>query len=252
MRGWLISTVAVTGLLAGVPQQSRAQGIPTIDAAEIAQTINTLHQLQQQYQAVMGIFGTLLRVVDPNSIATNIIGTQPLPGAPQISQMITGSGNFGSLGSLASQFLSANTVYTPQSTGSDDFNAAFMQRSSNTLAGVQAMAQQSMASLQQHIIGLSTVQQQLSDVQTQADVSAIQGRLQAEQANLAAQGAQAQYLGTLLAAQQQQYQLQELQSRRQSADALLASVTGSGAASGNSAAPQLSAMNLPTFSSTGP
>ena len=51
-----------------------------------------------------------------------------------------------------------------------------------------------------------------------------------------------------LAAQQQQYSLQQLQNQRQSADALLASVTG-----GTSGTPtQLTSANLPTFSATGP
>jgi hypothetical protein len=202
--------------------------------------------MKQDYQVYMGIFGSLLRVVDPNSMASGIIGSQPLPGDPQISQMMVGNGNFGSLSGLASQFLQANTVYTPQSTGANDFNAALMQRNGNTLAGVQAMVQQSINSIQTHIAGITDVQQQLSTVKTDADVAAIQGRLQAEQANLAAQGVQAQSLQTMLAAQQQAYTLQELQNQRQSADALLASVTGGTPNTTTTAA------NIPTFGATGP
>jgi hypothetical protein len=51
---------------------------------------------------------------------------------------------------------------------------------------------------------------------------------------------------TMLVAQQQQYALQELQNQRQSADALLASVTGSTAGTTAIAA------NVPTFGATGP
>jgi hypothetical protein len=225
MRRLLLATVAAASVLGGYARSSTAQ-IVTIDPAEITQTINTLHQLQQEYQAVMGVFGSLLRAVDPNSMATGLIGSQPLPGASQISGMLSGNGSFGGLSGLANQFLSANTVYTPQSTGAGDFNATYLQRNGNTLAGVQAMLQQSIQSIQTHIAGLTDIQGQLSTVKTEADVSAINGRLMAEQANLSAQGVQAQSLQTMLMAQQQAYQLQEMQVQRQSADALLQSVTG--------------------------
>jgi Skp family chaperone for outer membrane proteins len=145
---------------------------------------------------------------------------------PQISQMMTGGGNFGSLSGVANQFQQANTVYMPQSIGPTDFNASYMQRQGNTLSGVQAMLQQSIGSIQTHIAGITDVQGQLSTATTAADIAAIQGRLQAEQANLAAQGAQAQSLQTMLNAQQQQYQLQQDQNQRRSADDLLQSVTG--------------------------
>jgi hypothetical protein len=247
MKHILLVTTAALALLGFQARPGRAQ-IPTIDAASIAQLLSQLQQMKQDYQVYMGIFGSLLRVVDPNSMATGIVGSQPLPGVPQISQMMVGNGNFGSLAGLASQFLQANTVYTPQSTGANDFNAAFMQRNGNTLAGVQAMVQQSITSIQSHIAGLTDVQQQLSTVKTDADVAAIQGRLQAEQANLTAQGVQAQSLQTMMAAQQQAYTLQTQQMARQSADSVVAYYGGSAPLT----TPTTTAANLPTFSSTGP
>jgi hypothetical protein len=239
----ILLAITVALALSGFQGGPAKAQVATIDAAAIVQLVNQLHQMQQEYQAVMGVFGSLLRVVDPNSMATGIIGSQPLPGVPQISQIMVGNSNFGSLAGLASQFLQANTIYTPPSTDANDFNAAFMQRNGNTLAGVQAMVQQSINSIQTHITGLTDIQQQLSTVKTEADVAAIQGRLQAEQANLTAQGVQAQSLQTMLVAQQQQYALQELQNQRQSADALLASVTGG---------TTTTAANIPTFGATGP
>jgi Type IV secretion system proteins len=248
MRSLVLATVAAVASLSTYSAPSSAQ-IVTIDPAEITQTINTLHQLQQEYQAVMGVFGSLLRAVDPNSIATSLIGSQPLPGALQISGMLSGSGNFGNLSEVANQFLSANTAYTPRSTGADDFNASFLQRNSNTLAGVQAMIQQSIQSIQTHIAGLIDIQGELSTVKTEADVSAINGRLTAEQANLSAQGVQAQSLQTMLQAQQAQYQLQEMQKRRQSADALLQSVTGG--VPGSGASTPTTTTTVPTFTAGG-
>jgi hypothetical protein len=59
--------------------------VATIDVAEINQKVNTLHQLQQEYQAVMGVLGTLERVIDPNAIAPGINGQQPLPSTPSRS-----------------------------------------------------------------------------------------------------------------------------------------------------------------------
>ena len=246
MRRFLL---AATTLVAFRIAPAHAQ-LVTIDPAEIAQTVNTLHQLQQQYQVVMGVFGSLMRAVDPNSMAANLIGSQPLPGASQISGMVTGNGNFGNLSGVANQFLSANTVYSPQSTGAGDFNASYLQRSGNSLAGVQAMIQQSIGSIQTHIAGLTDIQGQLSTVKTEADVSAINGRLTAEQANLSAQGVQAQSLQTMLMAQQQQYQLQEQQKQRQSADALLQSVTG-GTSAGGTPMLTTTTTTVPTFSTGG-
>jgi hypothetical protein len=249
MRRLLSATAAAVVLLGAYAGPSSAQ-IATVDVAEITQTINTLRQLQQEYQAVMGVFGSLLRVVDPNSMAIGLIGSQPLPGASQISGLLTGSGDFGNLSGLASQFQQVNTVYTPTSTGSDDFNATFLQRNGNTLAGVQAMIQQSIQSIQTHIAGLTTIQGELSTVKTEADVSAINGRLMAEQANLSAQGVQAQSLQTMLMAQQQQYQLQQQQMVRQAADSTVAYYGGdSGAAPGQ--APVTASTTVPTFNVAG-
>jgi type IV secretion system protein VirB5 len=247
MRRFLLAATVGICLL-GLEAPARAQ-IAVIDGASITQLLNQLQQLKQEYQATMGIFGSLLRAVDPNQVATNLIGSQPLPGGQQISQLLIGEGNFGSLSGLANQFLTANTVYTPLSTGSGDVNATLLQRSGNSLAGVQAMVQQSIQSIQQHILGLTQIQAQLSTVTTEADVSAVQGRLQAEQANLAAQGVQAQSLQTMLQAQQLQYQLQQQQMVRQAADSTVAYYGG--APQAPAAQPQVTAATIPTFAAGG-
>lgn len=230
--------IVLVGLLA-TAMPAHAQ-VVTVSPSELVQMASQLRQMQQDYEVYKGIFGTLLREVDPNNIASGLIGSQPLPGVGQIGQVMTGGGNFGSLSGLAGQYMQANTVYTPQSTGPDDFNAGYMQRTGNTLSGVQAMLQQSIGSIQQHITGITEIQGQLSTVTTQADVAAINGRLQAEQANLAAQGTQAQSLQTMMMAQQQQYELQQMQNQRRSADALLESVTGG-------TGPTQPATTVPTF-----
>lgn len=238
MKRILLTTAAVACLL-GIAAPARAQ-IPVTDVASIAQLLSQLQQLKETYTATMGVFGSLVRAVDPNSMATGLIGQQPLPGGSQIGQMLTGGGNFGPLSGLATQYMQANTAYQPQSFGTGDFNASYLQRNGNSLAGVQAMAQQSIQSIQTHIAGLTQIQSQLSTVKTDADVSAIQGRLQAEQANLSAQGVQAQSLQTMMAAQQAQYQLQAQQRARQAADETVTYYGGS-----SSATP--STTTVPTF-----
>jgi hypothetical protein len=244
MRCALLSAVAVAALtLTALP--ARAQ-VRVVDDTSIMQLVRQFQQMQQDYEVYKGIFGSLLRAVDPNSIAQNLIGSQPLPGVGQIGQLVTGGSNFGNLAGIAGQFLRSNTAYTPQSTGSDDFNAAYLERRGNSLSSIQAMAQQSLQSIETHIAGLVDIQDQLSSVQSVGDLDAIKGRLQAEQANLAAQGAQAQSLQTMLIAQEQQFALQQDQMRRQAADSEVAYYSGGGSA--DTTTPTLTAANIPTFS----
>lgn len=251
-RFLLVSTVS---LALWSPAQAQ---IPTIDSAAIVQLVAQIEKMKQQYTATMGIFGTLMRGIDPNSMASNLIGQQPLPGVGQIGQIMGGSGNFGSLSGLASQFLRNNTVYTPPSIGGTDFNADYMMRNGNTLAGTQAMAQQSIEAMQAHISGLTQIQEELSTpgVKTSADIEAIQARLQAEQANIAAQNTQVASLGILAQTQERAYFQQRLQFQRQAADSALAYYQGTGAETPPTSGPLGSPIALnnpvPTFNSTGP
>jgi hypothetical protein len=246
MKRWLLATTAGIVLL-GVHVMPVRADVVVVDPTSIQQLISQLQQMKQEYTATMGIFGSLISTLNPNSIATNLIGSQPLPGAASISQLAVGGGNFGALSGLANQFLQANTAYAPQSTGSNDYNASLMQRNGNTLASVLAMAQQSISSIQTHIAGLTEIQAELTTQQSQANVSAIQARLQAEQANLSAQNVQAQSLQTMLAAQQQAYELQQTQVQRQAADQFRAYVNGGT----GPAMPINTAANIPTFNSVG-
>jgi hypothetical protein len=244
MRRLLAGSVAGASLLAFLAVPARAQ-YPVIDVAALGQLYNQLNQMQRNYQVYMQIYGSLIRMVDPNSLRQDLMGSQPMPSAPNIGQILQGTGNFGSMGGTAGQYLSANTVYIPPSTGAGDFNAALIQRNANSLAGLVAMAETSINSIQSHIAGLATIQAQLSTVTNQTDLAAIQGRLQAEQANISAQGVQAQSVSAMMEAQRQQYELQQMQQQRKSADDLMASVsTGTAGIQ----APQLTASNLPTFS----
>jgi hypothetical protein len=236
---------AAAAMLCG---QAHAQ-VVTISPAELTKLASELDQMKQEYTATLGIFGSLVRQLDPNTYAQQLLAAaNPMPQVGQITQAIsgfTGTGT-GGLAGMAGQFLRSNTYYMPQSTGAGDFNASMLQRQVSTLSNAQALAQQSMSSIQTHISGISDIQAQLSTATSQADLAAINGRLQAEQANLAAQGVQAQALNTLVQAQQAQYQQMAAQKARQDADAYAASLpggTGGTAADAQTPLPQ----QIPTF-----
>jgi hypothetical protein len=223
--------------------------VVTISPAELTKLASQLDQMKQEYTATLGVFGSLVRQLDPNTIAQQLLASaNPMPQVGQITQAIsgfTGTGT-GGLAGMAGQFLRNNTYYMPQSTGAGDFNALTLQQQASTLSNAQALAQQALTSLQTHISGISDIQAQLSTATSQADLAAINGRLQAEQANLAAQGVQAQALNALVQAQQAQYQQMAMQRLRQEADDLATSVGGTAATSGLPT-PPAPAQQIPTF-----
>lgn len=235
MRGTWLRTAGVLALLSAAVTPARAD-VVVIDPSEITQVVNELNELKQMYQVAQNTLGTLLRVVNPNGIAQNIIGMQPMPSTQNITGILTGGNNFGALSTLANQFQSTNTYYTPQSTGTGDYSASMLSRNSNSLAGLQAMLATQMQSTQTYISGLTQIQSSLNSVTSEADLTAIQGRIAAETANMQAQGVQITAINGMMSAQQQQYQLMGDQRRRQAADCLLASVNGGGTCTSNTTA----------------
>ena len=99
--------------------------------------------------------------------------------------MLQGGLSVGNLGRIAQQFLDADTIYRP---GGADFNATQLNNSATSLANVQALATQSLQSIQNHITGLDQLREQLSSVSSEADLAAIRGRIEAEQADVQAKG----------------------------------------------------------------
>ena len=78
MRGTWLRTAGVLALLSAAVTPARAD-VVVIDPSEITQVVNELNELKQMYQVAQNTLGTLLRVVNPNGIAQNIIGMQPMP-----------------------------------------------------------------------------------------------------------------------------------------------------------------------------
>jgi hypothetical protein len=181
---------------------------------EFAQQIN---QMVEDYQQYVAIFGQLKAMLNPNTIAEQLFGDQnPLPDIGQLTSVFQGGAlNPGALANLAKQFLNSDTIYRPPG---GDFTATQINNSAASLANVQALADQSLQSIEDHITGLQQLRSELSDVSSQADLTAIQGRIQSEQADLTAQGTQAQALQTEMLAQQEVVQQQQQQEARQNAD----------------------------------
>jgi len=200
-------------------------------ATQVQDFAQQIQQMEQDYRMFTGIFQQLQRMVDPNNIATELFGEQnPLPAVGQITSMLQGGVSVGSLGRIAQQFLTADTIYRPSGT---DFNATELNNSAASLANVQALATQSLQSIQNHITGLDQLRNQLSSVSSEADLSAIRGRIEAEEADLQAQGVQAQALQTAMLTQQQVEQQEQAQKVRQDDDELLnntAPIGGGGSA----------------------
>src|ERR1700761_5180697 len=148
--------ISALGSMLVFQQPAYSLGLPVIDVASITQLLNQIEQMKQENQTTLATLGSLLKSVDPNNIASGIIGQQPLPSMPNISSIIQGSNGSvtGALSQLANQFKNSNTFYTPQSTGSSDFTAMLMQRNGNTLSGIQGMLAQQIDAVQTNITNL--------------------------------------------------------------------------------------------------
>jgi type IV secretion system protein VirB5 len=207
-------------------------------ATQVQDFAQQIQQMEQDYRMFTGIFQQLQRMVDPNNIATELFDEQnPLPEVGQITSMLQGGVGVGNLGRIAQQFLNADTIYRP---GGADFNATQLNNSAASLANVQALATQSLQSIQNHITGLDQLRGQLGSVSSEADLSAIRGRIEAEEADLQAQGVQAQALQTAMLTQQQVEQQEQAQKVRQDDDELLnntAPIGGGGASVGDGGVP---------------
>lgn len=242
----------VSTLLIGLPFASRAD-VATIDITAIKQAVQdatqALQEAQRIEQAATTTYQQLMSAVNPNTYIQPLLSmANPLPSMGNISQMITGGESLGNLTGLSSAFKSANTVYSPTSTGATDFVASLLGRQSNSWSNTQAMAAQELTDAQARVTALQNLQGQIPDLQSEADLTKFHDELGNEQAKL--QALQIQMQGTSLMAgiQNNQYQLQEMQRQRQSADDLMTSFGGTaGPNTGNNALVANNTPNVPNF-----
>jgi len=206
--------VLMAGVVALWPMVAHAQ-VATLDMAAVMKLGEQLVEMKQMYDATMGILGAAIRQFDPNSIVGSL--GNALPGVGDISRTMTGQSGLGGLSGILGGFRDRNTYYRPQG---DDFAATTMDRMGNSWGGTQAMGEALMQSIAGRMGNIETLQAQLSGVTTDADLSALRGRIEAEKAMMTGETAQAQAIGNMMAAQREQYQLMQWQRSRQSADEL--------------------------------
>lgn len=207
-------------------------------AKDLAAMGEQLAVAKQAYQAAVGQLGAMLRSIDPNQLANQIGALNPLGDVTQLTGSVTGiqgmvSGRGLNMNGLVNRFMQGNNYYTSPyaPTGFQTGYAADRTlRSSTSLSSLQAMATQSLTSVQDHLSGIEELQAELSVATTEADLSALRGKIEAQTAALNGQALQLSALNSMWQAQKEAFEQRSLQKQRQDADRLLQSVEGNGQA----------------------
>jgi hypothetical protein len=214
------AVLVLVGACLAVPGTARAQ-LGVIDLASIAQLKTILTQARAQVAEAMQIFSAL-------SHPQNVLGLAPelsapslqnlLPNTGQLNGILSGSGASNPLSALIAQIRQQNQFYKPQGS---DFAANWINQSAAGNAGVQALAQNMVAALQQRMAGLNDLEQScLGGASDVTQLQACSARLQGEQNYAQTQLGEAQLLKTLADEQDRAQQQQIMQKARQDADEL--------------------------------
>jgi type IV secretion system protein VirB5 len=207
-------------LLAGVAAALIGMGsahaaLPVIDMTAIQNLITEINWLKQQYTELMSVYNTLAHPTGVLGMAPQLFGQEnPLPSLGSITGIVNGTGG-GPLSGLINQIEQQNQAYRPDG---DDWMAQWINRSASSNAGVQALAETMLQSLQQRITGLSDLESQLGNAQDVTEVDAIGARLQSEQNFVSTQQTEASLLQTLAMTQAETEQQQVEQRQRQDDD----------------------------------
>lgn len=242
IRKALMVGVCFGALLSG--QEAHAQ-LAVIDGANLANTARSVAQGAQQIQQLQQQITTMVQQLTqmqnifasvahlPQS-ALNSAGAAmnsnatlrlPLPTPTSMGSVLNGTG-LSTMGSLGQQYLQQNRVAAP--TGSD-FQAQQMTTNANSIAGVQAAADNLQQSTTTHIQNLQQLESALAaspDEKATADISA---RVQLENTYIAAQQVQATSLQTWQAAQVRNKQEQADEAKRQNIDDVINQANSNGA-----------------------
>lgn len=189
-------------------------------AQQIQQLAQQLQTMQQQLTQVQNIFGSVAHL--PQNELTRLGQSLNVPALRQIlpstsgtiGSVMNGSGLV-SMAGVGQQYFDQNHVYTP--TGGS-FNATAMMSNANSIAGVQAMADQLYQSAASHIAALEGLEGQLATAPDDKAVSDISARVQTEQTYIAAQQVEAQSIQTWQAAQVRNMEEQRREKRQQDID----------------------------------
>ena len=224
MTKTLMAGVCGVVLLACVPARAV---IPVTDELGLPQWVQQtltagqqLIQLRNQYNQLTNVYQSVAHLTSVSGIATVL--SQPLvrnamPEAGQVGNLLAGGTSLGALSNTAQAFIQRNQVYRPEGT---DAAAQAMNGNAVSLANIQAMAQQSLQSVQQRMSGLDELQ---STIDGQPDIqalAAVQARIASESTFIQSQTVQATQLQTLANLQIQAQQHAAQQRARQDADNL--------------------------------
>lgn len=203
--------LVITALLAGLALNAHAQGIPTIDAASIAQRLllitNTIEQLQQMKDQVKMLSGN----ANLGMILTSPQLRSYLP--DQWNQIYQNAQN----GSL--QGLTGATTSIMQQEGllnSANAPTAAQQRVNSTLATNKAMAEQAYNASIQRLQNIQSLLQQSNMTQSAADKADLANRLQGELAMIQNEQTRLNMMSTLQKAEQDLAEHQQQQAFKNS------------------------------------
>jgi type IV secretion system protein VirB5 len=212
MKRRLLATVAAALIGSG----SAHADLPVIDMTAIQNLITQINWLKQQYTELMSVYNTLAHPTGVLGMAPELFGLQnPLPSLGSITGIISGTDGTSALSGIINQIEQQNQAYRPDG---DDWTAQWINRSAGSNAGVQALAETMLQSLQQRISGLDDLETQLGNAQDVTEVDAIGARLQTEQNFVSTQQTEASLLQTLAMTQAQAEQQQVEQRQRQDDD----------------------------------
>jgi hypothetical protein len=211
------------GLLTAALTFGGAQGQQIVhDPLNFAQLLLQLQQLKDSYTVLQNSYQQLVFTYDTLhhlnaqslTTAANLLGNaQHLPGSAAAE--LPGL-NYGSnLSGAGQQFYDQNHYYTPEG---EDFNAKEMQRRAYATANLQGEAQTSVNAIEHRLAGLNELQASIPEQPDVTAVSAINARINSEQAFLANETNHLHNLQLLQQTQQQVDQQRAEQHGRQQID----------------------------------
>lgn len=201
--GMIAGLSAAHAQMAVIDNSNLSQNMQTAAQAliEVAQLKAQLQQLQQQYQMFTNPTDIMSMVPDLHIPSVE----NPMPTTGSVAGLIGGSAS-GS--QSASTYYQQNHVYTPTNSSPDSQR---LLQHGQAIANIQGMAQDNLAAVEQRLSDIPDLENQLQSATSITQVSAINGRIAAEQQFVQGQQAQAANLQVLATEQQavQQQQQQE-------------------------------------------
>ncbi|MBF9235609.1 P-type DNA transfer protein VirB5 [Microvirga alba] len=185
----LSSAFAFGGAIVSAP--ASAQGIPVFDASAIANQLQQLQSMAQQFETLkqqldqaQQLYGSLNKLTDISSIGQILNDPairQALPQEfSQVENLLKGSGS-GSFGGSSSHFQGQNAFYE---SSANTFYAQELARVNKENAGAQSLGQAMYDAASKRMQGIEALKQRLGTASDAKEAMDLQTRLSAESAFL--------------------------------------------------------------------